>query len=333
MTHIEIIQNLKKKIYHPIYVLMGEEPYFIDLISDYIANNILEEGERSFNQTILYGKDTDKDTLLTVARRFPMMSANQVVILKEAQYFKDLEEELLSYIENPLSSTILVICNKYKSLDKRKKFTKLAAEKGVVFESPKIYENQLITWINKYCSENNYKIEPQASAMLAEYLGTEISKVANELDKLMILLPQGANISPLDIEKNIGISKDYNIYELQNAIGEKDIIKANRIINHFGANQKQNPIPKTISSLYFYFSKLLKFHFLDDKSRNNVIKVLGLNPFFVDGFLRAAKNYPVKKIVEIISLLREIDMKSKGIGNVSASETDLQREMIYKILH
>lgn len=333
MTHTEILENLKKKIYHPIYVLMGEEPYFIDLISDYIANNVLQEGERSFNQTILYGKDTDKDILLTVARRFPMMAANQVVILKEAQYFKDIEDDLLNYVENPLNSTILVICYKYKSLDKRKKFLKIAAEKGVVFESPKIYESQLFTWINKYCSENKYKIDPQASAMLAEYLGTEISKVANELDKLMILLPQGSTISPLDIEKNIGISKDYNIYELQNAIGEKDILKANRIINHFGANQKQNPIQKTISSLYFYFNKLLKFQFLQDKSRNNITKVLGVSPYFVDGFLKAAKNYPTKKIVEIIALLREIDMKSKGIGNVSASEIDLQRELIYKILH
>jgi DNA polymerase-3 subunit delta len=333
MTHLEILQNLKKKIYHPIYILMGEESYFIDLITDYIAENILEEGERSFNQTILYGKDTDKDTLLTVVRRFPMMSTNQVVILKEAQYFKDIEDELLSYIENPLKSTILVICYKYKTLDKRKKFVKLAAEKGIVFESPKIYENQLIVWINKYCFDNGYKISPQASAMLAEYLGTEISKVANELDKLMILLPSGATITPIDIEKNIGISKDYNIYELQNSIGEKDVLKANRIINHFGANQKQNPIPKTISSLYFYFSKLLKYHFLQDKSKQNVTKTLGISPYFVDGFLKAAKNYPPKKVVEIVALLRHIDMKSKGVGNVTASEIDLQREMIYKILH
>ena len=174
---------------------------------------------------------------------------------------------------------------------------------------------------------------PQSTAMLAEYLGTEISKVANELDKLMILLPQGSSISPLDIEKNIGISKDYNIYELQNALGEKDILKANRIINYFGSNLKNNPIPKTITSLYYYFSKLLKYHFLQDKSRNNITRTLGVQPYFIDGFLKAARNYPPKKLVEIISLLREIDMKSKGIGNVSATEIDLQREMIYKILH
>jgi DNA polymerase III subunit delta len=333
MTYTEILQNLKKKIYHPIYILMGEEPYFIDLISDYIAENVLPESEKSFNQTILYGKDTSTDTLMTVARRFPMMAAYQLVILKEAQYFKDIEEELLPYVENPLGSTILVICYKYKSIDKRKKFLKLAGEKGIVFESPKIYENQLISWINKYVADNGYKINPQATALIAENIGTDISKVANELDKLMILLPAGSVISPSDIEKNIGISKDFNVYELQNAIGDKDILKANRIITYFGANQKANPLPKTISSLYFYFSKLLKFHFMQDKSKANVAKELGMSPYFVDGFLKAAKNYPPKKLVEIISLLRDTDMKSKGIGNVSATEIDLQRELIYKILH
>jgi DNA polymerase-3 subunit delta len=331
---------------------MGEEPYFIDLIADYIAENVLPESERSFNQTILYGKDTSIDTLLTVAKRFPMMSASQVVILKEAQNLKELSSggsdndddgdtqaksngaaQLLQYIQNPLQSTILVICYKYKSIDKRKKFLKAATEKGIVFESPKIYENQLITWINKYVADNSYKITAQATALLAEYLGTEISKVANELDKLMILLPAGSTITPNDIEKNIGISKDYNVYELQNALGDRDILKANRIINYFGANLKQNPIPKTISSLVFFFSRILKFHFLPDKSKPNVAKVLGMNPYFVDAFVKAAKNYPPKKVVEIISLLRETDMKSKGIGNVSASEIDLQRELIYKILH
>jgi DNA polymerase III subunit delta len=333
MTHKEIIENIKKKIFHPVYVLMGEEPYYIDLVSDFIANNVLPEAERSFNQTVLYGKDATKDMVFTVARRFPMMAAYQVVLLKEAQYFKDLEEELLSYVENPMPSTILVICYKYKSIDKRKKFLKVAAEKGIVFDSPKIYENQLISWINQYCSEKNYKIAAQSSALLAEYLGTDISKAANELDKLMILLPEGSTITPSDIEKNIGISKDFNVYELQNAIGEKNVYKTNQIINYFAANPKLNPIPKTVSSLYFYFSKILKYHLMEDKSRNNLPKALGISPYFLDGFLKSAKNYPTKKVVEIISLLRETDMKSKGIGNVSASEIDLQRELIFKILH
>jgi DNA polymerase III subunit delta len=333
MTYTEIIQNLKKKIYHPVYVLMGEEAYYIDLISDFIAENVLSEGERSFNQTTLYGKDTDIDTLLTVTRRFPMMSANQVVILKEAQEFKNLEEKLLSYVENPMSSTILVICYKYKTIDKRKKFLKAAGSRGIVFESPKIYENQLITWINNYCKENSFPIQPQASAMLAEYLGTDISKVANELDKLMILLPAGTTITPAIIEKNIGISKDFNIFELQKALGERNVQKANQIIIYFNSNLKLNPLVKTISSLYFYFNKLLKYHFLPDKSSGNAARALGVSPYFMEDYIKAAKTYPPKKLVDIVSLLREYDMKSKGVNNVSSSEEDLQRELIYKIMH
>jgi len=333
MTFNEILKNLEKKIYHPLYVLMGEETYFIDQISDYIAQNALTEAERSFNQTVIYGKDATIDMVLTAARRFPMMAAYQVVILKEAQNISTLEEGLLSYAENPMKSTILVICYKYKSLDKRKKFLKVATENGIVFESKKIYENQLAPWIQDYVSEKEYKIQPQATALLAEYLGTEISKVANELDKLMILLPAGSTITPADIEKNIGISKDFNVFELQNALGNRDVLKANRIINYFGSNANLNPIPKTITMLYSYFSKILKFQLMQDKSKPNVARELGISPFFVDDYIKAAKNYPTKKVVEIIGILREFDMKSKGIGNVSASPEDLQREMIYRIMH
>jgi DNA polymerase-3 subunit delta len=293
----------------------------------------LPEAEKSFNQTILYGKDCDLDKLLTIARRFPMMAANQVVMLKEAQNLKGLEDGLLSYVENPLKSTILVICYKYKSIDKRKKFLKVAANKGVVFESKKIYSNQLVPWIQTYCSEHDYKINPHASAMLSEFLGSDISKVANELDKLMILLTKGSTIMPADIEKNIGISKDFNVFELQNALGEKDVLKANRIINYFGSNPNLNPIPKTIAALFAYFYRLLKYQLTSDKSKSNVVRVLGVSPYFVDSYIKAAKKYPTKKVVEIISFLREYDMKSKGVGNVSSSSVDLQREMIYKILH
>jgi DNA polymerase III subunit delta len=262
-----------------------------------------------------------------------MMSANQVVIVKEAQNLKGLEDGLLSYAENPLMSTILVICYKYKAMDKRKKFLKVAESKGVVFESKKIYENQLIPWMQKYCNDKGYQIAPQALSMLAEYLGTEISKVANELDKLMILLPKSSTITAENIEKNIGISKDFNVFELQNALGDRDILKANRIINYFGSNQNLNPMPVTVGSLYYYFNRLLKFHFLTDKSKANVAKELGISPFFTDNYVKAAKNYPIKKVVEIISILREYDMKSKGMGNVTSPTADLQREMIYKILH
>ena len=333
MTYNEIMQRLEKKVFDPVYVLMGEETYFIDKISDYIAKNALPEAERGFNQTILYGKDTDADTVLTAARRFPMMSAYQVVILREAQALKGIEDSLLSYIENPLSSTIFVVCYKYGTMDKRKKFSKVAAQKGVLFESKKIYENQVVTWIQNYCQENGYKIVPQASLLLAEYLGTDISKVANELDKLMILLPAESTIRPLDIEKNIGISKDFNVFELQNALGTRDILKANRIINYFGANSNLNPIQKTIAALHSYFYKLLKFQLMPNKSNEAVSRALGIPSFFINQYKQAAKIYSTKKIVEIISLLREFDMKSKGIGNVSVPQSELQKELIYKILH
>ena len=332
ITYEEIISNLQKKIYHPIYFLMGEETYFIDKISDYIADHVLTDAEKGFNQTVLYGKDLEPNTIIGNARRFPMMANYQVIIVREAQNIKKIEE-LEPYVKNPLNSTVLVVNYKYKTLDKRKTFTKLLDQKGVLFESKKIYDNQLPNWISTYLKAQGYTIAPQAAAMISEYLGADLSKVANELDKLIISLPAGSQITPDQVEKNIGISKEFNVFELQNALGERDLLKANRIINYFGANQSGNPGPVVISSLFGYFSKILNYHFLEDKSQNNVASVLGVHPFFVKTYVAAAKNYSIKKLVEIISILREYDMKSKGWENVSASQADLQREMIYRILH
>ena len=332
MTFEEIIGNLQKKIYHPVYFLMGEETYFIDKISDYIAENVLTEAEKGFNQTVLYGKDLEPSTIIGNARRFPMMANHQVIIVREAQNIKKIED-LEPYVKNPLNSTILVINYKYKTLDKRKTFPKLIDQKGVLFESKKIYDNQLPTWITTYLKSQQYTISPQAAAMIAEYLGADLSKVANELDKLIISLPVGTQITPDHIEKNIGISKEFNVFELQNALGERDLLRANRIINYFGANPSSNPVTVVVSALFSYFSKLLNYHFLEDKSQNNVASVLQVHPFFVKNYVAAAKNYNIKKLVEIVSILREYDMKSKGWGNVSASQADLQKEMIYRILH
>lgn len=332
MTYEEILGNLQKKIYHPIYFLMGEETYFIDKISDFIADNVLTDAEKGFNQTILYGKDLEPHTIIANARRFPMMANHQVIIVREAQNIKKIEE-LEPYVKNPLPSTILVINYKYKTLDKRKTFPKLIDQKGVLFESKKIYDNQLPGWITTYLKNQNYSISPQAAAMIAEYLGADLSKVVNELDKLIISLPVGSQISPDNIEKNIGISKEFNIFELQNALGARDMLRANRIINYSGANPSSNPMPMVISSLFSYFLKLLNYHFLEDKSQNNVASVLQVHPFFVKDYVSAAKNYSIKKLVEIVGIMREYDMKSKGFGNVSSSAADLQREMIYKILH
>ena len=345
ITYEEIIGNLQKKIYHPIYFLMGEEAYFIDKISDYITDHVLSEAEKGFNQSVLYGKDLEPHVIMANARRFPMMANHQVIIVREAQNIKNLvarekddgkvksKSPLEMYLENPLKSTILVICYKYKTIDKRLSIAKLLDKVGVLFESKKIYDNQLPNWISSYLKNLQYTISPQAAAMISEYLGTDLSKVANELDKLIISLPVGSQITPDHIEKNIGISKEFNVFELQNALGERDMLKANRIINYFGANPSSNGVPAVTASLFSYFSKLLNYHFLEDKSQNTVASVLQVHPFFVKTYVAAAKNFNIKKCVEIVSILREYDMKSKGFGNVSASPADLQREMIYRILH
>ena len=332
MDFNQIITDLKNRKFVPVYFLEGEEPYFMDGISDYILENVLTEDEKGFNQCILYGKDLSIDSIMTAARRFPMMAERQVVVIREAQNIKNIEE-LVSYVEKPLKSTILVINYKYKTLDKRKTFPKLIDQKGILFESKKIYDNQLPAWISSYLKNQKYTVSPQAAAMISEYLGADLSKVANELDKLIISLPAGTQITPDHIEKNIGISKEFNVYELHNALGERDLLKANRIINYFGDNPSDNAAPKVISSLFGYFSKLLTYQFLEDKSQNNVASVLQVHPFFVKTYVTAAKNYNIKKLVEIVSILREYDMKSKGWGNVSATPADLQKEMIYRILH
>jgi DNA polymerase-3 subunit delta len=332
MKYEEIIDELKKKIYKPIYFLSGEEPYFIDKITDFIAEHVLSESEKSFNQTILYGKDLKVEDVDNAARRFPMMSNHQVIIVKEAQNLKNIEN-LVYYAENPLKSTILVINYKYKTLDKRKKIYKAVEKNGILLETKKLYDNQVPDWISGYLRSDNYKIEPVASLLLVEFLGNDLSKISNELDKLKISLPSGSVISTKHIEDNIGISKDYSNFELQNAIRQKDVLKANRIALHFGQNQKDNPIVLTINSLFFFFSKVLVYHYLPNKEPKNAASVLKINPFFLKDYESSAKNYPKAKVVQIISLLREYDMKSKGYGNISADAGELLKELIYKIIH
>jgi len=333
MTFEEIYNRIKKQEYAPIYFLMGEESFYIDKITDYILENALPEAERDFNQSIFYGKDADIANVVDTARRFPMMATRQLVVVKEAQHLKNIEL-LDSYIKNPLQSTILVINYKYKTLDKRKAFTKNVAQFGILFESKKIYENQLPDWITKYTKSLKLNIDTKASILLSEFLGNDLSKISNELDKLSINIPQGNTITADDIEKNIGISKDFNNFELQNALGKKDIVKANQIINYFSTNEKSNPIYVTIALLHSYFSKILKFHFLKNKTNDKIVaSALGINPFFVKDYKSAARLYNPKKLVAIINLLREYDLKSKGIGNVSSKNGDLLKELIFKTLH
>jgi DNA polymerase-3 subunit delta len=333
MTFESLISDLKKKIYVPIYFLMGDESYFIDQITDYIAANVLSSSEKDFNQTVLYGKDVDVADVINTAKRFPMMSSYQVVIIKEAQNIKKIDD-LVYYVQNPLKTTLLVINYKYKILDKRKKLYKELEKNGIIFESKKLYDDKVPDWITKYLSARRFQIQPTGAILLTEFLGSDLSKIAKELDKLMLVLPEGENlITPVHIEENIGISKDYNNFELQKALINKDHLKAFRIIDHFAHNQKDNPLPATLAILYLFFNKLIVYYFIKDKSRQAVAGALRINPYFVQDYQTAAKIYPPKKSVEIISLLREYDLKSKGVRNVSATPGDLLKELIYKILH
>ena len=329
-----IVSDIKKGNIKPIYFLMGEEPYYIDKISEFIENNILTEAERGFNQMTIYGRDASIDDIISNAKRFPMMAEKQVIIVKEAQELSRTIENLAAYVENPQPTTVLVICYKYKKLDARKKLVKLIKKKGyVLFESKKLYENQVGDWIRKVLVGKKYNIEPKAVQMLVEFLGTDLSKIANELEKLTIVLPKESIISPEDIERNIGISKDYNNFELRKAIGNKHIVKANQIINYFRQNSKSNPIVVTISLLNDLFTKLLLFHGLKDKSQNNVARKLSVSPFFVKEYFDAAQNYPMRKVSQIISLLHEADLKSQGVGASNFAQKDILKELLFKIMH
>ncbi|MBT3741781.1 DNA polymerase III subunit delta [Polaribacter sp.] len=327
-----IVSEIKKGNIKPIYFLMGEEPYYIDKISDFIEENILDEAEKGFNQQVMYGRDSSIEDIVSSAKRYPMMAERQVLIVKEAQDLSRSIEKLVSYAENPQPTTVLVLNYKYKKLDKRKKLHKAIAKSGLIYESKKLYENQVSDWIRRVLSGKKYQIELKAAQMLVEFLGTDLSKISNELDKLMLILPKETIIDDKHIEDNIGISKDFNNFELRKAVGEKNIVKSNRIINYFAENPKNNPLVMTISLLNSFFTQLLLFHGLQDKSKSSVAKTLGVNPYFVDEYFLAARNYPMRKVAQVIAFLREADIKSKGVG-AHQSHKDILKELLFKILH
>lgn len=327
-----LLADLKNHIYYPVYLLHGEEPYFTDIISDYIEQNVLNDLEKEFNLTIVYGKDSNIPTLISYARRFPMMANYQVLIVKEAQDL-DKIEDFQPYLENPLTSTILVLCYKYGKFDRRKTFYKSVEKYGVALESPRMHDYKIPDWINEYLRKRNYSITPKASALLTEFLGADLGKIVNEINKLLINIPAGAEIDEEYVEKNIGISKDYNVFELQKALTRKDVVKANQIILYFAANPRENPLMKVIPILFAFFSKTLAYHFLPDKSKNSVAAALSVSPYFVQDYQQAARSFPAGKIVSVISCLREYDLKAKGVGNASATDGELMKELIFKILH
>lgn len=335
ITCEEVLQELKNKQYRPVYYLMGEEDYYIDLIADYIADHVLTEMEKEFNLTVVYGADTDISAIINAAKRYPMMSAYQVVIVKEAQAVRNMEE-LTYYLQKPLPSTILVLCHKHGVLDRRKKLAAEIDKVGILFESPKVKEAQLPLFINSYMKQKGVDCDPKAAAMLTEYVGADLNRLTGELEKLIITLPKNlTRITPEQVEQNIGISKDYNNFELKSALIEKDVLKANKIVKYFAENPKTNPIQMTLSILFGFFSNLMLAYYAPEKTEQGVAAFLGLkSPWQAREYLLAMRRYNGTKTMRIIGEIRYADARSKGVGATSnTTDSDLLRELIFFILH
>lgn len=332
-TYRTVLDSLKRREYAPIYYLMGEEPFYIDKISDYIEDHVLQQDEQAFNQTIFYGKDANISAIINAAKQFPMGASHQVVIVKEAQQLKNIDE-LQFYLKQPLPTTLLVFCHKNGKLDRRTKVVVEIEKKGVLFLSDKIYDDQIPKWITDYLAEKKITIANKAAEMLSEFLGNDLSRIANELEKLIITKPANvAAITPELVEKNIGISKDFNNFELVKALSSNDIVKSNRIIRYFSTNERANPISVTLIVLFNFFSNLLVYHALPDKTNEIVAKALGINAYFVKDYTMAARRFSYAKTQDIISLIRNYDAQSKGVNNASADSGELLKELTYKILH
>lgn len=327
----QLVADINNKLLKPIYFLMGDEPYYIDKIASFIGDTVLTDAEKGFNQMTLYGRDTSVEELVSSAKRYPMMAEYQVVIVKEAQHLSRTIEQLVSYAEHPQPTTILVLCYKYKKLDKRKKLYKAVKKHGVLFESKKMYENQVADWIRRVLLGKGYQINPKAAAMLVEFLGTDLSKISNELEKLYLVVDAETEITAALVEKHIGISKDFNNFELKKAVGERNVEKATRIVNYFAQNPKDNPFVVTVSLLHNFFTQLLQYHGLTDRSSKNVARVLGVNPYFVQEYQVASKNYPMKRVSAVVGNLRKLDLMGKGVGAQNMSQHDLLKELLTAI--
>ena len=325
-----IIANIKKGIIAPIYFLMGEEPYFIDVVANYLEKHLLEEDQKGFDQLVLYGQDVTVPTIIDYARRFPMMAERQLIIIKEAQNLRASIEQLVPYVENPTASTVLVFCYKYEKLDARKKLLKTLKNRGcVVMETKKLYEYQVIgNFLPDVIKKKHLSIQPKATQMLVDFLGNDLSRIENEVNKLALIVPANTEVTPDIIEENIGISKEFNNYELKSAFATNDKVKIARIIKHFAENPKDNPLSGTISTLYNYFEKLLLFHGLTDQSEKNVVAVLKEKPYFIKEFYSGAQHYPMKKVSAIMAGLREIDVKNKGVGVARSAPAELLKELM-----
>ncbi|WP_185123722.1 DNA polymerase III subunit delta [Reichenbachiella sp. 5M10] len=334
----EILSNLKAGQYAPVYFLQGEETYFIDQIVDYIEEHAVEESMKGFNQVIVYGKDADIPTIINHAKGFPMMSDRKVVIIKEAQELAGFDKELgekyfTNYLENPQPSTILVFAYKYKSLDKRKKLSKLFVKHAVVMSSAKMYDNQLPTWIEGYVKDKGKKIDQKALFLITENIGNNLTRISNEIDKMLINISGVDLITSDHVYKNIGISKEYNVFELQKALSYRNVMKANEIIHYFKSDPKSNPLIPIIANIFAFYNKILLIHHSKNKSDQYLASLLGVHPFFVKEYIMAAKNYPLSKVIDNIRYIKIADMKSKGIDYPPQSEGEIMKELVFTLLH
>lgn len=331
-----ILKNIKNKELLPIYFFHGEEPYFMDVATKSFENDYLEEDEKAFNQTVVYGKDTTFSDVLSLARQFPMMGDKQVIILKEAQEIRMTEKEaeaLKFYAENPVDSTLLVIAHKYKKVDARKGFSKILSKNKMLFLSDKMKDYEVAKWIQNEMNALNLKSKPNIPTVLSEYLGSDLSRISNELNKLKMILKDGETVDEKMIETHIGISKDFNIFELIKSLGKKDAANSFRIAHFLGKSPKNNSFPMMMGNLYNFFSNLVIFHTMKNDSPQNQASAMGINPYFIKDFAEAARFYNLKHCTRIISILREMDLKSKGLGAVNMTESELLKEMVFKILH
>ncbi|ATL49515.1 DNA polymerase III subunit delta [Chitinophaga caeni] len=331
MDYQAIIKDWKQKKFRPLYWLEGDEDFFIDQVVDYAEHHLLAEEEKGFNLTVLYGKDAEWSSVINACRRYPMFADYQVVVLKEAQSMRDLLK-LEAYIEQPLSSTIFVVAYKQGKIDGRSKMAKLIKEKGVVLASKKLYDNQVPAWIEAYVSTLGRAISQKASILLSDHIGNDLSRIANELDKLLVNLPADKKIDENDIEKYVGISKEYNVFELQNAVGSKDMAKVMRIIQYFAANPKAGPIQMTIPALYNYFAKV-NMVFGVKGGEKEIAGTIGVHPFFVKDYLKAANQYGPRGAEKAILLLHEYNLRSIGINDSGVEDGELMKELMFRILH
>ncbi|HEY9046636.1 MAG TPA: DNA polymerase III subunit delta [Ohtaekwangia sp.] len=329
---------MKSRKYAPVYFLQGEETFYIDMIADYIEAHVLSEAEKGFNQVVVYGKDVAMSTVLTHARRFPMMAERQVVIVKEAQDIQDLGKDiggklLLDYVTKAVPSTVLVFCHKHKSLDKRKELGKKIDQYAVTINTKKLYDNQLPEFVSEYCKDKKVSIDERAVQALCEFVGNDLHRLANEVDKLAISLAAGESITAERVMNQVGVSKEYNIFELQKAILQRDTLLANKIVNYFESNTKKNPMIPVVAYLFSFFSKLLVASQATDKSDKGLASELKVSPYAVRDYSLALRQFPLPKIIDNISSIKEADLKLKGVNTGSADEGQIFRELVWRLMN